>query len=146
MALKFVHCSIRLFDNQNLVIIWIIEYSVAHLLGRKPKHGGSAFISFSESSYEKSTYIWYQHRQKWRQGPVIPNTFMETDFCTVALNTSAVMLIGGYYDNQNIFERTVFVYNFEIASWIKFPDISQELGEMTWYCSAAIIMDKNAEK
>ena len=72
---------------------------------------------------------------------------METDFCTVALNTSAVMLIGGYYDNQDIvFERTVFVYNFEIASWIKFPDISQELGELTWYCSAAIIMDKNAEK
>ena len=116
--------------------------SMFWLLGRRAKNKNMAFMIGGE--LQPQTYIWYQNRQKWIKGPDLHSSFFNINFCAVSLNSSSVMIIGGYSMSEN--QRLVFVYEFQLKSWIQYPDILFDRYLSMWHCSAIVMMDKDETK
>ena len=127
------------FDNWKdcLAVDAVQVGSKLWLLGQKPKYHINANFHFK--FYRPESNIWYQRRQKWRNGPNLPAEFFHHYLCSSALNSSAVLLIGGKdYDPS---QRLVFVYDFQSSSWFQYPSIVDKDGFM-WYCTATLVSDK----
>ena len=107
------------------------------MMGRRLNHATFNAV------FDHNSYIWYHKRQIWREGPQIHSSIHDY-FCATALNSSHVIIIGGYLEkgvNQTNQRRT-FLYNFLESSYSEYPSLELDFQDNMFHCSATLYFEK----
>ena len=87
-------------------------------------------------------------KKKWIWGPEVPQDFPRTRFCSTALNSSAVIFLGGASEFGE-FQHLPFLYDLSTKKWDRGPSIKHCTGYYNHYfdsCSATLFFNKYAKK
>ena len=130
----------------------------------------SWLITFAEYSNPDSNWrginssqIWSLSKQKWIQGPQVPRGYFSLNSCAIALNSTAVLIIGLIPISNQAFDEiynynhigllpnpATFIYNFQSNSWIEQESLPYEVEGGVWeyfYDNSCQVVDgKNTKR
>ncbi len=93
------------------------------------------------------SFLWNSKRSRWSFGPKFDQPHPYDRFCSVALNSTAVMFIAGLLKGEDMGTNRVTVFNLKYKTWLEFPSVQYGgLLQDHQKCSATVLFDKNHQR